>query len=382
MAQFRRTGNYTPNVEKEYAPGISRIAKADKILNIGEYGLMLDSGAYTAWTQGITIDVNRYIEALKYYSHAINYIVNLDVIPGSYKKGKASLMEIEEACKIGWNNYETLLKHFDISKVLPVFHQGDDIKWLNRMIEFGSPYIGLSPRVGLSNREKIIWLDECMFRLLDKNGQPKARFHGFGISSFPIMDRYKWFSIDSSDYIIRTAIGGIYVPPWRNGKWDYSVKPLCFTISQWTNIGQAQPNLIGSVRRAGTGKSFELLERYANEFGMPFGRSVIRREIKDDGKLHRIERIEEDGIITNPLIRGGLVGSYFIEWGREHKKIMFMPYEHICQSPVFKMKEESKPWWGALHSYAKMIRKGDKQDSDSFIRRMGLYCKNKKEVKQ
>ena len=48
--------------------------------------LILDSGAFSAWRLGDTIDLRAYIEYVKRYGHLFKAYVCLDTIPGSYTR--------------------------------------------------------------------------------------------------------------------------------------------------------------------------------------------------------------------------------------------------------------------------------------------------------
>ena len=103
--------------------------------------IILDSGAFSVWTKGISIDINQYIDFCKQHP-LISYYVNLDVIPGIPNKHKTvNKKTTEEAAQKSWENYQRMLEYFPIEKVIPVFHQNEDFKWLNKYIEFGTPYI-------------------------------------------------------------------------------------------------------------------------------------------------------------------------------------------------------------------------------------------------
>ena len=89
---------------------------------------LLDSGAFTAWTKGEQVDLNKLsnffetkILSNQYLSTAT--MINLDVIPG--KKGvDPTLQEIEDAMEQSMENFHILNSRFP-GKILPVYHQGE-----------------------------------------------------------------------------------------------------------------------------------------------------------------------------------------------------------------------------------------------------------------
>ena len=48
--------------------------------------------------------------------------------------------------------------------------------------------------------------------LTDGSGKPRLKVHGFGITAIPIMERYPWWSVDSSSWIQSAAFGSIITP--------------------------------------------------------------------------------------------------------------------------------------------------------------------------
>ena len=89
--------------------------------------LMIDSGAFSVWKSGLSVDLNEYIRFCLKYKDDLQVIVALDVIPGSIKdKGRLTKEAIQKACEEGWENYLKMLSAgLPKSKVVPVFHQFD-----------------------------------------------------------------------------------------------------------------------------------------------------------------------------------------------------------------------------------------------------------------
>jgi hypothetical protein len=103
--------------------------------------VMLDSGAYSAWRQSGTIAIDDYIRFVRDVEPCVHTYVNLDVIPGALERPRT------------WNDtqasadasYRNLQKMKDAGlRPLPVFHQGEDFKWLEKMLADGEDYIGIS----------------------------------------------------------------------------------------------------------------------------------------------------------------------------------------------------------------------------------------------
>lgn len=117
---------------------------------------MIDSGAFSVWNSGGKIDLDSYIKYCKERPN-LSVIVGLDVIP---PKGAKLTDELKDKVATeGWNNYLKMIRHLPMEKVVAVFHRGDSYKWLEKMLDFGCPYIGLSPRhdgTGSDRRDKFL----------------------------------------------------------------------------------------------------------------------------------------------------------------------------------------------------------------------------------
>lgn len=201
------------------------MSKSDDYLPVE---LMLDSGAFSAWTHGDTLVLEEYIEYAKERAHLVDTVVNLDTIPGRPGE-KRTPEQLEQAAQ---QSYETLqvMKKAGVPAI-PVFHQGEDFKWLIRYIEEGEPYIGISPS-GDVIKFDTDWFDECFRLCTNDEGNPIVKTHGFGVSSPTTLMRYPWYSADSATWALKSGYGSILIPqydgcgdPRKGAKPDYSKVP-------------------------------------------------------------------------------------------------------------------------------------------------------------
>lgn len=190
--------------------------------------LMLDSGAYTAWTKGEAIDLKEYIAYIKKNSEYIDTYFNLDVIPGRQGQKRTPKI-IEEGAAASYKNLQ-LMKKAGLTPI-PVFHQQEDPKWLRKMIDGGEPYIALSTFKELSIKDNVNWLDECFSLLTDKEGKPLRKVHGLGVASFELLKQYPWYTCDATSWALTAAYGAVFVPQYRGGKPDFSLEPIKLTVS-------------------------------------------------------------------------------------------------------------------------------------------------------
>lgn len=205
--------------------------------------LMLDSGAFTAWKRGAQIDLSQYIAFLQRNADLLAHYVNLDVIPGVMGQ-RVALEQVEEAAAQSFANYE-VMRAAGLSPI-PVFHYGEDLRWLRRILDSGAAYIGLGGTVGRPRKVRIPFFDRCFAVLRE---YPGVRVHGFGTTSLDLMRRYPWTSVDSTSWIMGGANGYILVPRFAGrGQLDFS-RPRQIRV---TELGGARGQVagLGSLERA------------------------------------------------------------------------------------------------------------------------------------
>ena len=198
------------------------------MLTPDQFRFFLDSGAYSAWTRGTKIDLDEYLEFIYANLDQIDVYASLDVIPG--KPGQvATPAERDEAAEASWSNYIYMVDQgFD---PLPVYHYGEDLRFLERMLDFGCHYIGIGGLVGVRAGPRQLWLDRIFDRLTDDKGMPIVKTHGFGMTSIPLIFRYPWYSVDSTTWLKMSAYGAVYMPAMRNGEFVFDEIPATITVS-------------------------------------------------------------------------------------------------------------------------------------------------------
>ena len=179
--------------------------------------IFIDSGAFSVHTKGIELNVDEYIDYINSIDDDIHIFAQVDKIPGEFGKEKTK-EQILEAPKLSWDNY-LYMKEKVVSrdKLLPIFHQGEDFKWLHNMLEYthedGShiDYIGISPANDKSAKEKEIFIHKC-FNIIKKSSNPLVKTHAFGMTSKWILERYPFTSADSTSWLMTGANGNIMTP--------------------------------------------------------------------------------------------------------------------------------------------------------------------------
>lgn len=177
--------------------------------------LFIDSGAYTAYTKQVNLDVDEYIDFINSITDRITIFAQVDKIPGEFRKPKTR-EQILEAPKLSWNNYLYMRQKVkQPEKLVPIFHQGEDYKWLINMLEWTDengehiPYIGISPAVDVPGIE--VFLDRS-FDIIKQSSNPNVKTHAFGMTRLDLLEIYPYTSADSTSWKLAGAMGSIYTP--------------------------------------------------------------------------------------------------------------------------------------------------------------------------
>lgn len=230
--------------------------------------ILLDSGAYSAWSHNKTIDVRDYIKFVKQVKDQVWCYVNLDVIPGSINR-KRTREEVEVSAAKSYQNLERMR---DAGlRPLPVFHQGESFSWLEKMIADGEEYIGVSTAKNQPNRVQNRWLDQFFSAITDSKGRPIVRVHGFGSAHVGLLKRLPWQSVDSAGWRIAPAFGQIYVPVYRNGRPDYIAAPQMVWICDRDNKHTSKSGALYQLERYGPVTQAAVRQFLEEEVGCDLG---------------------------------------------------------------------------------------------------------------
>lgn len=246
--------------------------------------LFLDSGAYSAWYKGESLDVEDYIAYIKKYKKYIDRYVALDVIPGIPTRAPTQ-QEAELGAKLSYENFKKM-RDAGLDPI-PVFHQGEDMRWLYVYFEDeGCDYIGISCDKMLDSstrKNRIKFLDHVFTILTYPNGEPIVKTHGFALTAIPIMQRYPWYSIDSTTWSLIGSYGFIVVPVYINGVPTYNISPVMIHISHKTERIDVSRRfgLVRSRNFAGDGKRFEALGPLMRKYVMHYIEEECGEQLAD-----------------------------------------------------------------------------------------------------
>lgn len=176
--------------------------------------LFIDSGAFSVHTGKANTTVDEYIEFLNSIDDDIDVFAQLDTIPGKFGQPK-SKEDYEDSAKKSWENYLYMRSRVKSpSKLMPVFHFGEDTSALLNMLNWKDEngnhldYIGLSPANDVSVGLKDVYLNE-MNSIIAKSDNPNVKTHLYGYTSLNGLSKIKCYSADSISHRLWAAYNKI-----------------------------------------------------------------------------------------------------------------------------------------------------------------------------
>jgi len=219
----------------------------------------VDKPEYAAYRQS-------YIDFMLKHSDEVNVYSNLDVINNP---------------QLTYRN-QKILEEAGLHPI-PVWHLGNDVKWLERYLK-SYDYIAIGGLVPNPTSVLIPLLDK-LFKdhLLDSDGFPKVKLHGFACTSLPLMKRYSWYSVDSATCRKLANFGSIVIPIEDKenpiSTFQVSARPKIIKENECGFGLEAQAgNWLGGMSKH-TKKAFDKrLEKYGMTIDQ-LGASIIQRVV-------------------------------------------------------------------------------------------------------
>lgn len=177
--------------------------------------IFIDSGAYSAYTKGAVVDTEAYLDWLNEYGDAFTVFAQVDFIPG--KSNQETDPDIYlKAPGISWENYlymRSKLRPELRDKLLYVWHQGEDFKWLVNALDWRDPqtgdrikYLGISPHTEVTSANRLKFCKET-YRIIRASSNPEVKTHLFGMTALHLLKYVPATSVDSTTWL-QTAIHG------------------------------------------------------------------------------------------------------------------------------------------------------------------------------
>lgn len=242
------------------------------------------------WEYYNTEEFYNYMDAyavfIKKYHRAIDLYANVDAIPNP---------------EISWRNQLYLEEKYNL-KPVPVIHFGTDLKWLRRYIKRGYDVIALGCLVGLANKTaRVKWIDKAFAIVCDTpDNKPKVKIHGFGVTSFGLILRYPWWSVDSTTWTKIGAYGGIIVPQYRRGKFVFDKKPYVLKVSMESPDRHKRNQHYWTLKT----RQQNIVQRWLLKIGVPLGSVDKDGEVVSHGVVTRhTERREANLLYFESMIK-------------------------------------------------------------------------------
>lgn len=156
--------------------------------------VFLDSGAFSAFSLGVEVSLEDYAAFCHKNADIILMPSVLDAIGdhvGTWQNQKR-LEDLGVAC-------------------LPCYHYGEPEEVLEYYLEHYE-YITIGGMVPISSPNLVRWLDRIWPDHILRDGEPRAKVHGFGLTSPDLMTRYPWYSVDSSSWVQIASFGAVFQP--------------------------------------------------------------------------------------------------------------------------------------------------------------------------
>lgn len=165
----------------------------------------VDSGAFSAMTRGIEINIDDYIDYLNKNEEYFYLYCQFDTIPFENITG-------EESAKKTIDNYyymRSRLKNPD--KLLYCFHCGEPFEYLENILNNDDQvkYIALGGVAKKKKSTRIEFLNKA-FEVIKNSKNPNVKVHGFGIGDLDIITKYPFTSVDSTTWIWYGAFGSVF----------------------------------------------------------------------------------------------------------------------------------------------------------------------------
>lgn len=172
--------------------------------------VFIDSGGFSAFTQGKAIDLRAYARWLRVNAAGIDYYASLDVI-GDPRGTLQNQLRLER---------EGL-------RPLPIVHFGTPASEVRRYAERGYRYLclgGMVPhlgrlaqalRLGKDKDEGLAWMRACH----EEAQTLGVDLHGFGVMTWNIMQAFPWRSTDSSSWNAGLRFGIVRFYDIKNHVW-------------------------------------------------------------------------------------------------------------------------------------------------------------------
>lgn len=206
--------------------------KWETVFSKTRQSFVVDSSAFSIFTRGVDVTLDDYIAYLrKVYDKfgtideggKLAWAAGLDVI-GDPVKGDENQLKMEAAGL----------------PVVPCFHRGDPIDFLERYLERKTPRValgGMAIAEEYTSAESLFpFLDAVFRKICDKDGKPRMKTHLFGIGAPKAIMRYPCTSYDSTHWAQPSWFGSVMIPKFKIGEPDWFESMIKIPVSNESQL--------------------------------------------------------------------------------------------------------------------------------------------------
>jgi hypothetical protein len=192
---------------------------------------------------------------------------------------------------------------------IPVVHFGAELDEMVKHIEAGYKFIGLGGLGQEVTANKYIeWADRMFSKVIcnTPNKKPAVQIHGFAMTSFPLLLRYPWWSVDSTSWMLSGAMGSLYVPHRRRGVWTFD--SLIRTNKPYTiSFSKESPDTKLRLKHFDTSREKEqrIIKDWLEYIGVPFGK-MKGDDIVEYGVSNRYKERHHANLLYFEMLRNAL----------------------------------------------------------------------------
>lgn len=200
----------------------------------GKHGKDLDRPP-VRWSQGdfSYYDLTKGSDFRKYCDRYAKFMKWVKQQPGGDKILLANVDAISNP-ELTWEIQRFFEEEHNVTPV-PIIHYGTPMKWVDKYLDRKYDLLGVGGLgQGVSRHEYFSWADDFFIHICPTpEGLPLIKTHGFAMTSWELMCRYPWWSVDSATWVKLSAYGWLYIPRWSHERkeWRMDMPPMMVNVS-------------------------------------------------------------------------------------------------------------------------------------------------------